>query len=114
MTNSPLLGRKINAYIKNISSASSKQVSFVVIDKVGDIIEFLEVVPSIPFGAITFPMDQIFDRTAFSPLDNSFIEKSFYLKGLNGIDIAFYKDRKGSKRNGLENKSWVRGKGGSS
>lgn len=92
MTNFLLSGRNINAYNKDVNSNTSGQASLVVICKIGGIVKLFEVILSISFEVAIFSVDQIFDETAFSPLNNSFIEKFFYLKKFNSIGITFYKD----------------------
>lgn len=57
ITNSPLLKRKINTHVEDLIFGCSKQVSFVVIDKVDGIVKLLEVILLILFGAITFLAD---------------------------------------------------------
>lgn len=93
MTNSPLLRKKINIHIKKAGFGGSKQISFIVTDEVSGIIKLFDIVLLILFRAITFPVNQIFDETAFFLFDNSFIKKSFYLKGFNSIGVVFPKDQ---------------------
>lgn len=90
--NSLLLERKINTHVEDASFIASKQVSFIVTDKFDIIVKLLKIVLLISFKAIIFLVNQIFDGTAFSPLENFLIEKSFYFKGFNSININFYKN----------------------
>lgn len=105
MINSLLLGRKINAHIKNLSFGNGKQVSFIVMNKFSGIIELFEVVSFILFKAVTFLVDQIFDETALSLLNNSLMRNFFILKNLMVLISLFTKIGKGCKGNDLKNGS---------
>lgn len=90
MTISPLPREKINIFVVKVNLGSN-QTYFVVLDKGGGIVELLNIILSVPLGAIFFPANQILNGLTFFFFDLTLVKELFYLKALQLISIAFHK-----------------------
>ena len=81
MTIPPLPRKKFNVLIAKVNLGSS-QSFFVVLNEGGGIVELLNVILSIPLGAVSFPTDQIFNGLIFFFFNLTLVEELFYLKVL--------------------------------
>lgn len=71
------------------------QAFFIGLDKVGNIVEVLDIIPSISFWAIPDPAYKVFDSEAPTFFDYAFIKKTLYFKGFVVVSITFHKCKKG-------------------
>ncbi len=71
------------------------QAFFVGSDKVGGVVEVLDIVPPIPLWAVPGPPDKIFDCEALTFFNRALIEKAVNLEGLLAVGVTFYEYRGG-------------------
>ena len=91
------------------STPSLRKAFFVGSDKVGGIVEILDIVPPIPFWAVPSPAHKVFDSEALTFLDCALIEKAINFEGLVAVGVTFHKYRRGLLRAGPV--KWILGRG---
>ena len=85
---------------EKFSTFSLSKALFVGLDKVGGIVEVLNIVPPILFWAVPGPAHKVFNSETFIFSDCALIEKAVNFKGLLAVGVTFYKYRGGLLRPG--------------
>ena len=66
---------------------------FISLDKVNNIVKILDIIPPIPFWAVSSPVYKVFDSEAPTFFNYAFIEKMLYFERFVVVGVTFHKHK---------------------